>query len=212
MAIMRKLLSLLGKFIVNNEAAEQKVEEFFQQIGIKLVKKKKVAIFSERIKKSRLNRPQLLRVLKHHEQLFAALSDLVTSTDTKQWLVHNQALWQHRARAFGEAFLCIHGKGDVTTYLHIFIYHLGFFLENRYSQLEKNHDQGPSRQLLALSLRQEAHRPSAEFYAHRPHPLRVHVATATFHVRYTPHIQSEREPQFRLPGSLLGHESPNHTE
>lgn len=95
MAIMRKLLSLLGKFIVNNEAAEQKVEEFFQQIGIKLVKKKKVAIFSERIKKSRLNRPQLLRVLKHHEQLFAALSDLVTSTDTKQWLVHNQALWQH---------------------------------------------------------------------------------------------------------------------
>jgi hypothetical protein len=44
--------------------------------------------------------------------------------------------WRAQAIEFGKAFVKAYSKEDVTTYLHIFVYHYGFFLE-RYNGLEK---------------------------------------------------------------------------
>lgn len=44
--------------------------------------------------------------------------------------------WRRKARKFGRAFVRVYQAEDVTTYIHIFVYHYGYFLE-RYGGLEK---------------------------------------------------------------------------
>jgi len=45
----------------------------------------------------------------------------------------SEAEWLTQAQEFGKAFVCAHTPEDVTKYLHIFVYHFGFFLATYYS-------------------------------------------------------------------------------
>jgi hypothetical protein len=44
--------------------------------------------------------------------------------------------WLDEARPFGQAFCTAYGRKQVTTYMHIFVYHYGFFLQT-YHGIEK---------------------------------------------------------------------------
>lgn len=98
----------------------------------------------------------------------------------------SEADWLKEARAFGEAFVDANEPEDVTTYLHIFVYHYGFFLatyngiekfanyalEGKHSVVKRilafntaRFSYGPAetaRQQLCALLRGEIHRPPTE--------------------------------------------------
>lgn len=132
--------------------------------------------FSARVKKSRLNRPDLLHVLTNYKHFFDAMAQFSSSPSphnrTPTHLQHSHNLnsrlrtkiakarrvwdlyyplvslsmqaqvnitekkWLKKARAFGQAFCEAYGRKKVTTYMHIFVYHYGFFLA-RYKGIEK---------------------------------------------------------------------------
>jgi len=37
--------------------------------------------------------------------------------------------WLHEAQQWGQLFISLYGKEDVTPYMHVFVYHVGWYLE-----------------------------------------------------------------------------------
>lgn len=64
--------------------------------------------------------------------LFAKLYSLAAQPEVK--ITEQQ--WLYEARQFGMAFVKRYPKEDVTPYIHVFVYHVGFYLE-RFGSLEK---------------------------------------------------------------------------
>jgi len=97
-----------------------------------------------------LNCPDCLHILANYEHFFIALLNAADNAQTRDkiekvkrvWeryyplacltsqaqVTINKAEWLDLAREFGQAFVNAHGEEEVTTYIHIFVYHFGFFL------------------------------------------------------------------------------------
>ncbi len=64
--------------------------------------------------------------------MFADLYSLM-----RQPKVHiSEAQWQEEAQQFGKAFVAYYCNEDVTPYIHVFVYHVGYFLEH-YQSIER---------------------------------------------------------------------------
>jgi len=96
--------------------------------------------------------------LENHQSLFESHANLTVTAESKQWLAENKSLWKQfhslhsfataanpnitekdwrtQAREFGEKFVGVYSSSDVTTYIHVFVYHLGYFLE-KHNGVEK---------------------------------------------------------------------------
>ena len=158
MALTRRLLKLVVGESVGNpdlEKAMQYVLETDMKLNLASPTKTRTSLF-DRVKGSRFGRPDYIRVLKKHGLLIdlliqAALPDEQNAlNDTKKmWSQMVQLLalasspavtvtekfWLEKARAFGTLFGKVYAKEAVTSYLHLFVYHLGFFLE-KYGGIE----------------------------------------------------------------------------
>ncbi len=116
-----------------------------------------------RVKKSRLNRNDLARVLENADEFKASIRDLKRNQQRKErneptaedvWNAFipllaiavqdepkkmgftNEAEWLKQAKSFGEKYVSRYGSEEVTPYMHVFIYHLGFYME-RYGGIER---------------------------------------------------------------------------
>lgn len=162
MGIIRKLLALLVSLIGGkNQQIDSKIEAVFAEIKLTLFKPKEgeQMAMDKRVKKSKFNRPELLRILKNKEKFLQVLLDsagdnremidfatrvqLVWESFHKLYslavqpkVAITQREWQTMARDLGRQWVSAFGESEVTTYLHIFIYHFGFFLE-KYSSIER---------------------------------------------------------------------------
>src|SRR3989344_4371557 len=106
---------------------------------------------------ARLNRPDFLHILTNYEHFFSYLDTIATGETInrvkkarKVWqLFYPLACltvqarveitakeWKKMAIKFGKVFVDVYPREDVTTYIHIFVYHYGYFLEH-YHGLEK---------------------------------------------------------------------------
>jgi hypothetical protein len=105
----------------------------------------------------RLNQPDCLHILTNYKHFFNCLSKH-THSQVKEhvnkaqevWALYyplvcltvqgrvkiTEQEWKDQAIKFGVAFVTAYSKEDVTTYIHIFVYHFGFFLST-YGGLEK---------------------------------------------------------------------------
>lgn len=63
---------------------------------------------------------------------FAELATLLMQADVSI----TEEAWLHEARKWGQLFVRLYCKEDVTPYIHIFVYHIGWYLE-RYHGIEK---------------------------------------------------------------------------
>lgn len=52
--------------------------------------------------------------------------------------------WLDKARAFGHLYTSIYCPEDVTPYLHVFVYHIGFYLE-KYLEVRRRGREGSER-------------------------------------------------------------------
>lgn len=116
-----------------------------------------------RLQKSRLNRNDFIKVLKHASDFLNCVSELGTNKDRvcaglstahdvwrafipllaiavelepkKRGFISDED-WRNKARAFGTLFVSRYGSEEVTPYIHVFVYHVGYYIE-RYDSLEK---------------------------------------------------------------------------
>jgi hypothetical protein len=106
----------------------------------------------------RLNRPECLHILAVYKSLFAVMIAATDDLEDKEkfrsaelvWdsfyplaclsaqahVQIKEVEWRSKARDFGKAFTNTYSSEDVTTYIHIFVYHYGYFLET-YNGIEK---------------------------------------------------------------------------
>ncbi len=114
--------------------------------------------FIQHIKKSQLNHVDCIQILEHYELFFDRLEKHALQPQAQEKVCKAKTVWDaywplasltvqanvsiteeewlSRARTFGKAFVAAYTGEDVTTYIHIFIYHLGFFME-KYQSIEK---------------------------------------------------------------------------
>jgi hypothetical protein len=117
----------------------------------------------KRIKKSRLNRNDYLKIWKHWHlflekvlntalnrlrvamnretvvdvsNLLIPLMNLALHYNPKEHGFISEAQWREDARKYATSFVKRYGEKEVTSYIHEFVYHHGFFME-KYSSLEK---------------------------------------------------------------------------
>lgn len=156
------LVKMLRKHLVLNirgfpEAAAE-LEKALKEIKIKVYKPKdsqKSMSLEERLKKTRFSRPNSLNLLKKYDIVLRCLDTLPENyaefaKNTR--LMWEQALvllawasdpeahidektWIHCAKQFAGWFVDMTHKKKVTSYLHCFVYHYGYFLE-RYGRIE----------------------------------------------------------------------------
>lgn len=112
--------------------------------------------FFERWQKTKINRPQGIAILDNYRSFLAALhrhypsknahfnhlqeiwdqyyalASLVAQADVRI----TEEEWREEARMLGHKWVKMWGQQEVTPYLHIFIFHIGFFLEE-YGGIEK---------------------------------------------------------------------------
>ena len=161
MAITRKLFELLAREIEGHPTLE---EEFVKalleecQIKIKSAQKTKPETLFTRIQHSRLNRTAYLRLLEKYSVFmnllrryagdkeqqnkieaitpvwygFAALVSVLTQPEV-QITEHE---WCIQARTWGINFTKCYCEEDVTPYMHVLIYHIGFYLA-KYKSVER---------------------------------------------------------------------------
>ena len=155
------IVKMLRKHLVMNirgfPAAAEELEKALKEIGIKVYKPKDSQKMSleERLKKTRFSRPNSLNLLKNCEIVLRCLDRLPPSyaafgKNTK--IMWEQALvllawasdpeaeideqtWMYCAKQFASWFVDMTHKKKVTSYLHCFVYHYGYFLE-QYGRIE----------------------------------------------------------------------------
>jgi hypothetical protein len=111
----------------------------------------------ERVKLSRFGRPEYLRIIEHHGRFISILESGATTEAQQKKVAKTKETWQlfhklislavqpkvsitekqwlEEAKPFGKAFTARYTKQEVTTYIHLFIYHVGFYLE-KYESIE----------------------------------------------------------------------------
>lgn len=157
MALGRKMLKMIVSEADGNRALEETLERILEEsIGIKL--KEGERTFLLRVKKSRLSRPDLIKVMKQHSLLIDALEKAASKEESRShvqksreiWKLMVQllallstsqvtisaAFWKRKALEFARLFVAEYEHQDVTSYLHAFVYHIGYYVE-RYGSLEK---------------------------------------------------------------------------
>ncbi|PRP74740.1 hypothetical protein PROFUN_15508 [Planoprotostelium fungivorum] len=112
---------------------------------------KETLSFTEKLKKSRLNRTSYIGIMTHYKHILDSFSvaglsngyiDSLTKIwelwitlyqqvedPAKEWDAESARIWSIQAKEFGQIFTSVYTKSKVTTYLHILIYHLPYFLE-----------------------------------------------------------------------------------
>ncbi len=114
--------------------------------------------FLDRIRKARFTHPDYLKILKSHSYLLDALLQHAQVPEQQERVRNIQIIWEQffelssliaqaqvkiteeewltKALQFREAFLQVYCAEQVTPYIHVLIYHVGFFLEH-YHGIEK---------------------------------------------------------------------------
>ncbi|KAL6045515.1 hypothetical protein QOT17_022743 [Balamuthia mandrillaris] len=159
MGVMRKLVEQLAEYTHGKKKLGKEVEKCFVAAKITLPKRNdKMKTLEQRVAKARFGRPDYIRILENQalflkavekrarrrksqeraaniKQLwdrFALLASL--ASQPKVTITENE--WLELAREFGTKFTQAFGDEEVTPYIHVFIYHLGFFLE-KYGSVER---------------------------------------------------------------------------
>ncbi|KAL6040284.1 hypothetical protein QOT17_025447 [Balamuthia mandrillaris] len=143
--ILNKLIEM-AIYIVDIEEKRKEIED-------KRKKKKrnnqtKIEL-AQQLKRSHLNRAEYLHILQHHKEIL----DLFQSTEKEAnktlqniykawWEFHRlctlalqegiiiiEEQWKKEAKKFKDAYLDAFAPEDFTTYMHVFVDHLGYFLE-----------------------------------------------------------------------------------
>ncbi len=160
-AITRKLVSLLGR----ESIACPKLSEIWERVlakrceielGPPQTKSGDKQTFSKRWEDAPLSRSQALAILRERARLldplaklrpeqaerndrvrdlwqgFVELATLMMQADVR---IEEQT-WLRAAREWGQKFVRTYGREDVTPYIHVFVYHVGFYLA-RYRGIEK---------------------------------------------------------------------------
>ena len=151
------MLRLLANETLCNPGLQKAMETVLCEMGIKLIESKKQMTLPQRLKKSRLGRTEYLKLYRDHSKLLDAM-EAVSSDEqhVRNWIAKNRQIWEklvqllalacsedkitadfwkEEALDFGKMFLECYRDTDVTPYLHIFIYHVGYFRE-KYGSLE----------------------------------------------------------------------------
>lgn len=144
------------------EQIEQELDEVLDKVaGIKLVKNKKKGTHQpvwKRVRRSRLSRPQLVQLLVNHTKVIDVLALHTNDPDEMNWIKKtrkiwrgylrlaliaagekpniSEVMWREKARSWGKKFLTIYPGEDITPYMHVFIYHYGYFIE-KYGSIER---------------------------------------------------------------------------
>jgi hypothetical protein len=155
MVITKKLFSLLALESRGKKSISVQWEELLHnECGIDMVEGAKT--FYDWWEKTSINRPQALAILSNAERFINILQECspkrpawveqisimwrryynLTTLLTQASVNVREETWREEARRWGRLVVHLYGKEEVTPYIHIFIYHLGYFLE-RYSGLEK---------------------------------------------------------------------------
>lgn len=151
MAILRKFIYLLETLMSQTPDLQSIFVEKFEAIGVHLKKAEVGETFKVRVKRSRFNRAEYLKILEGHNILFEELAKRAVGEPTKDKVLKAQAVWNKfhglctlamqekveiteqewltEALQFGRMYVETWSKADVTTYLHVFIFHFGYFLE-----------------------------------------------------------------------------------
>ena len=150
MSLVRSLRSATELKIKPFEAAVTRYREVLAKLGMSVVDVKGAPIAFENLK---VNRSESLQLLSNYTEVGSCLDLIRRKSDAirlkKSWRRcfvllcvaacppedFSEELWKERAKIFAVDYsACIHGE-DVTTYLHVFVYHYGFFIK-QYGGLE----------------------------------------------------------------------------
>ncbi|KAL6069211.1 hypothetical protein QOT17_007748 [Balamuthia mandrillaris] len=157
MGITNKLFELLVEETYENKNMAAKYLLILEEINIKLIpetssgKTKKKRTLLERVEKSCFGRPQHQAIIEHHQRFLMVLQEGARTPQQqkkvaeviKVWTSYHKLIslavhdkvnitqeeWLAEAREFGHAFTAHYDNSEVTPYIHIFVYHLGFYLE-----------------------------------------------------------------------------------
>ncbi|KAL6070879.1 unconventional myosin-VIIb-like [Balamuthia mandrillaris] len=152
MGVMHKLLELLMEQAPNDSPLAEGFEKCFETLKMKLPKetkkKKKVKTLEQRVKKARFGRSDYLRILEQRalsvgdgtrtqqtEEIWELFAKLYTLAAQPQVIITEEE-WLKMAREFGFMFSKRYGEEEVTPYIHVFVYHVGFYL-HKYGSVEK---------------------------------------------------------------------------
>lgn len=96
MGIMRKLLELLVEEVFHRRRLQQRFEEIFTSLHLKLPKqeKKKARTLVERVKKARFGRPDFLRILENRKLFLDCLAEEANTERRRCKLAQTISLWE----------------------------------------------------------------------------------------------------------------------
>ncbi len=162
MAVTRKLLDLLAQEAAWFPSLSKEWEQILEdRCKLKLPPATSGGnrySFLDRIRKARFTHPDYLKILKSRSYLLDALLQHVQGPEQQERVRNIRIVWEQffelssliaqarvmiteeewltKARRFGEAFLQVYCAEQVTPYIHVLVYHVGFFLEH-YHGIEK---------------------------------------------------------------------------
>lgn len=158
MALTKTLFKHLTSEAEANIEYEQALIKLLTKIGVKMANKKtksKTRTWSQILTKSRLNRNHLLAILENYEQflvIYNKYSKQATDIKSRCNLLWRQYFylmakalqeksdvteewWLTHTKMFATNFKTVFYELAVTPYMHVFVYHLGFYLE-KYGSVE----------------------------------------------------------------------------
>ncbi|KAL6072557.1 hypothetical protein QOT17_005380 [Balamuthia mandrillaris] len=142
MGVVRKLINKTIELTAEQPKLQQLFVERMAGIGIYLIPAASGVGFKKRIKDSRLNRREHLIILENHTFILADLEEgmprraPIQTTLPREKLSITDEEWKQEAKVFLQAFIQAWNGKDVTTYIHVFVDHLGYWLE-REGSVEK---------------------------------------------------------------------------
>jgi len=129
--------------------SERNLHAAFKFAGIKLAQVK--GGIHEQVKRSRINRNDYLQILLHSDKFIACIQDptkrakvaavwkgvipLLRCACCYSPRITTEVEWLLESKAWMRQFLALYGDENVTPYMHVFVYHTGYFLE-RYRSVE----------------------------------------------------------------------------
>lgn len=167
MSMVKMMLRLLVSHIAQHAAAVAKfIQVLTSDLKLKLLESQTLS-FSDRVQKSKWNRPELLKILESYEklltcfdepdpttgrsvqQMFPELSTLLRKLFQQLWYLLSiacsdrsdnssltEAEWKRLAKQFARGVTSFSIPEKTTTYLHVFVYHIGYFY-CKYDSLER---------------------------------------------------------------------------
>ncbi len=155
MGVTLKLFTLLLRETRGNTDLAKKWEKLLaMKCNIHLEPERGGTLY-EHWERARISRPEALAILTHY-QLF--VNELKEKWPTSQqprdieliWKQYHELVsllvqanvsitekqWRDEAKELGRAIIKLYGREEITPYLHVFIYHVGYFLEH-YGGIEK---------------------------------------------------------------------------